>query len=79
MWQYSKGKLTPEEYGLEKTEYDMLSPAQQFAIGAGIQKAKIIRSTNMETIDFNLEDFKHITNKPEPQKNDDDDDEDNVA
>lgn len=63
----------------------MLSPAQQFAIGAGIEKAKIIRSGNMETVDFNLEEFKHLVKKPaEPVPNkddddDDDDDEDNVA
>lgn len=72
--------MNPEEYGLEKTEYDMLSPAQQFAIGAGIEKAKIVRSGNMETVDFNLEEFKHLAKKPEePAKDDDDDDEDNVA
>lgn len=59
----------------------MLSPAQQFAIGAGIQKAKIIRSSNMETVDFDLDEFKHLTAPKEPLKNtaDDDDDEDNVA
>lgn len=59
----------------------MLSPAQRFAIGAGIQKAKIIRSSNMETIDFNLDEYKHLIKKPKPpeKKPDDDDDEDNVA
>lgn len=60
----------------------MLSPAQQFAIGAGIEKAKIIRSGNMETVDFNLDEFKHLTKPTEPAKSsvdDDDDDEDNVA
>lgn len=83
VWQYSKGKLDPEQYGIEKTEYDMLSPAQQFAIGAGIEKAKIIRSSNMETVEFNLDEYKHLTKPKEPVKSsdddDDDDDEDNVA
>lgn len=82
VWQFTKGKLNPEEYGLKTTDYDMLSPAQQFAIGAGIEKAKIIRSSNMETIDFNLEDYKHLAknaNEQEVNSNDDDDDDDNVA
>lgn len=62
----------------------MLSPAQQFAIAAGIEKAKIIRSKNFETVDFNLDEFKHIKEQQEIDKNatnanDDDDDEDNVA
>lgn len=73
--------MKPEKYGIETTEFDMLSPAQQFAIGAGIEKAKIIRSSNMETVDFNLEEFKHLAkSKEEPKSHDDDDDdEDNVA
>lgn len=63
----------------------MLSPAQQFALGAGIEKAKIIRSSNMETIDFSIDDYKHLIKKSSDPKNsnnindDDDDDEDNVA
>lgn len=58
----------------------MLSPAQQFAIAAGIEKAKIIRSTNFETTEFHLEDFKHIKEKEEmAKKAAEDNDEDNVA
>lgn len=73
--------MDPVQYGVDKTELDMLSPAQQFAIGAGIEKAKIIRSSNMETVEFNLDEFKHLVkpNKPEKDVDDNDDDEDNVA
>lgn len=57
----------------------MLSPAQQFAFISGIEKAKIIRSSNItETVDFKLEDFEHLKKKPHDPL-DDDDDEDNVA
>lgn len=57
----------------------MLSPAQQFAFISGIEKAKIIRSSNItEAVDFKLEDFEHLKKKPHDPL-DDDDDEDNVA
>lgn len=59
----------------------MLTPAQQFAVRAGIEKAKIIRSRDFETVDFKLEDFEHL--RPKVKKSnitdDDEDDEDNVA
>lgn len=58
---------------------DMLSPAQQFALASGIERAKIIRSSNItETVDFKLEDFEHLK-KPPQDPLADDDDEDNVA
>lgn len=61
----------------------MLSPAQQFAVRAGIEKAKIVRSNNFETVEFNLDDFKYLKRDPESLKEkkpkDDEDDEDNVA
>lgn len=57
---------------------DMLSPAQQFALASGIEKAKIIRSSNItETLEFKLEDFEHLKKKQEVKS--DEDDEDNVA
>lgn len=79
MYEYSKGRGTKESYGLQDTEMDMLSPAQQFALKSGIEKAKIIRSSNIsETLEFKLEDFEHLTKKPVEVKTDEDD-EDNVA
>lgn len=60
----------------------MLSPAQQFALAAGIQKAKIIRSSNFETVEFKLEDYEHLKKTEKDngtEVGDDEDDEDNVA
>lgn len=83
VWEYSKGRGTRKSYGGEDTEYDMLSPAQRFALAAGIEKAKIIRSSNLgETIEFNLEDFKHLRGDEKDRTkvvDDYDEDEDNVA
>lgn len=78
MWEYSRGRGNPESYGIATSEFDKLSPAQQYAIRAGVEKAKIIRSSNMsETVEFNLEDYKKYL--PENQPVVEDDDEDNVA
>lgn len=78
VWELAHGRGTKEAYGIPPDELDMLSPAQQFAIKSGVQKAKIIRSSNMETIDFNIEDYqKFLPKKVEDE--DDGDDEDNVA
>lgn len=45
-----------------------------------MEKAKIVRSSTFETVDFKLEDFKHIKEKNDSAKQaNDDDDEDNVA
>ncbi|XP_055322564.1 uncharacterized protein LOC129578283 [Sitodiplosis mosellana] len=75
VWVYSSGKFTKESYGLQNSEIDMLTPAQQFALASGVQKAKIIRSSNItETVDFKLEDFEHLKKKPVDPL-----DEDNVA
>lgn len=79
MWEYGHGRGTKESYGGTKSEIDDLSPAQQFALAAGIEKAKIIRSSNFETVEFRLEDFKHLKEDPNKNKTQDDDDEDNVA
>lgn len=80
MYEYSKGRGTKEAYGIKNTEMDMLSPAQQFALKSGIEKAKIIRSSNLsETLEFKLEDFQHLTKKPDEEEKNDEDDEDNVA
>lgn len=59
----------------------MLTPAQQFAVKAGIEKAKILRSGNMNRVEeFRLEDFAHIVEEQnaKPVENDVED-EDNVA
>lgn len=80
MWEYSQGRGSKEAYGIEKTEYDNLSPAQQFAVAAGIEKAKIVRSKkNFEVEDFNLEDFKHLREIEKQEPEDDANDPDNVA
>lgn len=86
VWEYSKGRGTKESYGIKNSELDMLSPAQQFALASGIEKAKIIRSSNpTETLEFKLEDYAHLIKKPGDNTtntttaDDDDDDEDNVA
>lgn len=55
----------------------MLSSSQKTALALGIEKAKIVRSSNMsETIEFKREDYEHLFKKPETK---DDEDEDNVA
>lgn len=85
VYEYSQGRGTKKAYGLENDEFDMLSPSQKFAIRTGIEKAKIIKSSNFETTEFNLDDFKHLKRDPASVKEmqemvpEDDDDEDNVA
>lgn len=80
-WEYYKGRGTKEAYGGKTDEYDMLSPAQRFALTSGIEKAKIIRSNKLESVDFRLEDFQHMVETTNKENADEVDkhDTDNVA
>ncbi|XP_031618438.1 uncharacterized protein LOC116337740 [Contarinia nasturtii] len=78
VYQYSKGKLSKEEYGIEPTIMDQLPSSTQFAINLGVEKAKIYRKGKIEN--FNIEDYAYVKEEM-AKKNikDDADDEDNVA
>lgn len=63
------------------TEIDMLSPAQRFALKAGMEKATIYRSKTLESVEFNIDEYKHLLENEDDKKNAivDENDTDNVA
>lgn len=67
VYTYSQGGFDKEKLGYEKDPFDDLSPAERFAVKAGVGQAKIVRPDG-QVVYFKKEDYQHFIDRFDPSK-----------